>query len=131
MLREARVSVLIPCLNEAQGLRRMLPQMPAWVDEVLVVDNGSTDDSAAVAEARGARVVGERVRGYGAACRRGLREATGEIIVKLDGDCTYPLEAIRVLAETALYSSHTNFGFWLWIGVLHGLANRPLTGKAT
>ena len=73
MLRGARVSVLIPCLNEAQGLRRMLPQMPAWVDEVLVVDNGSTDDSAAVAEGHAARVVGERVRGYAAACRRGLR----------------------------------------------------------
>ena len=65
MIRNQRVSLLIPCLNEAQGLRQMLPHIPACVDEVLVVDNGSTDDTVQVAQRHGARVVLEPQRGYG------------------------------------------------------------------
>lgn len=93
------VTVIMPCLNEAEGLSALLPQMPAWVDEVLVVDNNSTDASAAIARRHGARVVTETRQGYGWACRRGLREAAGELIVKVDADCTYPLEAMPSLIE--------------------------------
>ncbi len=102
MIDGLRVSVILPCLNEAEGLRQMLPQMPAWVDEVVVVDNNSTDDTAAIAQAHGASLVREPRSGYGWACLRGLREASGCIIVKLDGDCTYPVDAIRVLVETMI-----------------------------
>lgn len=72
MIRGHRISVAIPSLNEAEGLRQMLPQVPAWVDEVVVIDNGSTDGSVATARALGARVVPEPRRGYGRACLRFL-----------------------------------------------------------
>ncbi len=103
MFKNSRISLVVPCLNEAAALRQMLPQVPVVVDEVVVVDNGSTDDSSAIALANGARVVTEARRGYGSACLRGLREASGDVIIKVDGDCTYPLDAIegmvRVLTE--------------------------------
>ena len=102
MIEGHQVSVLIPCLNEAGGLRQVLPSIPAWVDETLVVDNGSTDRSPAIARSLGARVVHEARRGYGSACLRGLREASGELIVKCDGDGTYPAAAIGPLLQQLL-----------------------------
>lgn len=62
--------------------------------EVVVVDNGSTDRTADIAQQRGARVVTESRRGYGASCIRGLREARGEFVILLDADATYPVEMV-------------------------------------
>ena len=59
------------------------------VNEIIVVDNGSTDDTAAVARAAGAQVVVESRRGYGAACRAGATAATGDILVFMDGDGSF------------------------------------------
>ena len=56
MYRGNRISVVIPCHNEEEGIRAVLAQMPALVDEVVVVDNASTDRTAEVARAAGARV---------------------------------------------------------------------------
>jgi glycosyltransferase involved in cell wall biosynthesis len=64
------------------------------VGEVVVVDNGSTDDSVAVARAAGARVIHEPERGYGNACRRGLSEARGRYLVMGDSDGTYDFTAL-------------------------------------
>jgi glycosyltransferase involved in cell wall biosynthesis len=83
------VSVIIPCLNEeapiADVVREVLAQK---VDEVVVVDNGSTDRTAACATAAGARVVHEPKRGYGRACAAGLKavRADADIVCFLDGD---------------------------------------------
>ena len=92
---EVIVSVVMPCLNEANGVgtcvakaKRALAQM-GLPGEVLVVDNGSTDGSPALAEQAGARVVHERRRGYGAAYLRGFQEARGRYIVMGDADDTY------------------------------------------
>jgi len=85
----AVVAVVIPCLNEevpiADVVRGVLAQ---GVDEVVVVDNGSTDATAARAKAAGARVVAEHTRGYGRACAAGLRaiRADADIVCFLDGD---------------------------------------------
>ncbi|MFZ1767626.1 MAG: glycosyltransferase, partial [Caldilinea sp.] len=71
MSRAARitVSLIVPALNEADCLGPLLAEIPSGlVDEVIVVDNGSTDETAAVARAAGAQVVMELHRGYGAAC---------------------------------------------------------------
>lgn len=100
------VSVVIPCLNEAKGLRALLPKLPGVADEVVVVDNGSTDDTAEVARSLAARVIYEGKRGYGQAYRRGLAAARGNIIVTMDGDDTYPSavvpEVIKYLRKNRL-----------------------------
>src|SRR5258706_581967 len=57
MYRDQRLSLVIPCYNEEQGIRQVLARVPPAVDEVIVVDNRSTDDTAAVARGLGARVV--------------------------------------------------------------------------
>ena len=94
------VSVIFPCLNEevaiggcVRAARQALAD--AGLDgEVLVVDNGSTDRSAALAREAGARVVAESRRGYGSAYLRGIAEARGEVLVMLDADGTYPVERL-------------------------------------
>lgn len=89
------VSVVIPCLNEAENIVACVNE--AWdalerneiPGEVIVVDNGSTDGSAALAEAAGATVVHETRRGYGSAYLAGFAAATGDYIVMADADLTY------------------------------------------
>ena len=104
MYKDRRVTVVIPCLNEERGIEQVLGRMPAFVDEVIVVDNDSTDRTAEVARAHGARVIREKVRGYGRAYKTGLLEAQGDIIVTLDGDHSYPVDAISYLLEVFLHS---------------------------
>jgi dolichol-phosphate hexosyltransferase len=103
MYRDQKITVVIPCLNEEQGIERVLRRMPAFVDQVIVVDNGSTDRTSDVARSLGAEVIREDVRGYGRSYKRGFRDATGDIIVTLDGDHSYPPDAISYLIEAFLH----------------------------
>lgn len=87
MYREQRILVVIPALNEATSLPHVLKAIPGWVDRVVVVDNGSTDDTADVADRLGAVVITEPRRGYGRACQAGLSLIDdSDIVVFLDGD---------------------------------------------
>ncbi len=87
MRRGKRIGVVIPALNEEAAIGRVVDAVPGWVDEVVVVNNASTDATAAVARAHGARVVDENRRGYGVACRAGVGAlGVSEVIVFLDGD---------------------------------------------
>lgn len=101
--KDQRITVVIPCLNEEQGIERVLRRMPEFVDEVIVVDNNSTDRTAEVARSLGATVIREDVRGYGRSYKRGFSIATGDIIVTLDGDHSYPPDAISYLIEAFLH----------------------------
>ncbi len=99
MHRDLTISVVIPCYNEEDGIRQVLGRMPKAVDEFVVVDNNCTDRTAEVAASLGARVVAEKTPGYGAAYKAGLRAATKDVIVTLDGDGTYPPEEIPRLVD--------------------------------
>ncbi|HET8625848.1 MAG TPA: glycosyltransferase [Thermomicrobiales bacterium] len=85
-----RVAAIIPAWNEAASIGLVVVAVPRrFVDDVVVVDGGSDDGTAAVARAAGARVVGQDRPGYGAACAAGVRAAVAagaEILVFLDGD---------------------------------------------
>jgi len=97
------ITVIIPCLNEEQGIEQVLRRTPSFVDQVIVVDNGSTDSTAQVAASLGASVIREDVRGYGRAYKTGFSRATGDIIITLDGDHSYPPDAISYLLEALIH----------------------------
>jgi len=103
LYKSLKVTVIIPCLNEEQGIERVLSRMPEFVDQVIVVDNGSTDRTSDVAKSMGAQVIREDVRGYGRAYKRGFAEAEGDVIITLDGDHSYPPDAISYLLEAFLH----------------------------
>src|ERR1043165_2546470 len=103
MYKGQAITVIIPCLNEEQGIEKVLRAMPEFVDEVIVVDNASTDRTSEVAVSLGAKVIREDVRGYGRAYKRGFAVATGDLIVTLDGDHSYPVDAISYLIEAFLH----------------------------
>ena len=104
MHKNRRITVVIPCLNEEQGIQKVLRAVPSFVDEVIVVDNGSSDRTAAIAREMGAAVITELHRGYGRAYKRGFSCATGDVIVTLDGDHSYPVDALSYLLEAFMHS---------------------------
>jgi glycosyltransferase involved in cell wall biosynthesis len=97
----SRIAVIIPALNEAGNIARLVVELRATVAaEIIVVDNGSTDDTAAVAAAAGACVVAEPRRGYGYACAAGVAAAHGaDLLAFMDGDGSFlPAELPALLA---------------------------------
>ena len=99
MYKDQSITVIIPCLNEEQGIEKVLRAMPDFVDEVIVVDNASTDRTSEVAQSLGAKVIREEVRGYGRSYKRGFTQACCDLIVTLDGDHSYPVDALSYLIE--------------------------------
>ncbi len=97
----SRIAVIIPALNEAGNIAGLVAELRAVVTaEIIVVDNDSTDDTAAVAAAAGARVVTEPRRGYGYACAAGVAAAHGaDLLAFMDGDGSFlPAELPALLA---------------------------------
>lgn len=104
MIGNLSVAVVMPALNEAGVIGATLATIPRdIVDAVWVADNGSTDRTAAEAEAHGARVVREPRRGYGAACQSALRAMKGpsapDIVVFVDADGSQPVDELRRVLE--------------------------------
>jgi dolichol-phosphate hexosyltransferase len=111
-----KATLLVPTLNESASIGhvidtfraaaeaanpRLFPQDPLdW--EILVIDGRSTDDTAEIARAKGARVLMETRPGYGRAYRTGFYASTGEVVATLDGDATYPGEEIPGLVRRLL-----------------------------
>lgn len=103
-----KISVVMPCLNEAETLAvcirkaaRALQSLPV-PGEIIVADNGSTDDSVAIAQACGARVVVETKKGYGHAYHAGIMAAEGEYIVIADSDDSYDFGDVGRFVEPLL-----------------------------
>ncbi len=84
----SRISVIIPVFNEQDAIEKVIGDIPSHLPtEIIVVDNGSTDQTAKLAAAMGARIVRENRRGYGSACLAGIAAANDpDIVVFLDGD---------------------------------------------
>lgn len=110
-----RVSVVIPSLNEAENLPHVLPYLPEWVDEVILIDGGSTDNTVDVARQLwpSIRVIQQSGQGKGNALRDGFSAATGDIIVMMDADgSTNPSELpafVALLAAGADYVKGSRF----------------------
>jgi glycosyltransferase involved in cell wall biosynthesis len=99
MSTQLRVSLIIPALNEEEGIVETIRRAPKDLHEIIVVDGGSKDRTAEVAAREGAKVIVERERGYGLAHRRGFEAATGDLISTSDADATYPVELIPHVAD--------------------------------
>lgn len=103
--RPPAVSVVIPCLNEANSIgicidKALLAFEASGIrGEVVVSDNGSTDGSVEIAESHGARVVHAPTRGYGSALRKGIEEAQGEFIIMGDADDSYDFSELPKFVE--------------------------------
>ena len=98
------IYVIIPALNEEKAISEVIKDIPTVVDEVIVINNGSTDLTSEVARKAGATVLEESRAGYGYACLKGIaylkdKQKDGDIIVFLDGDYSdYPGELTNLIA---------------------------------
>jgi glycosyltransferase involved in cell wall biosynthesis len=105
MTEECELTILMPCLNEAETLARCIGKARSFLarssirGEVLVADNGSTDGSQAQALANGARVVDIADRGYGSALMGGIRAARGRYVIMGDSDDSYDFSDLRLFVE--------------------------------
>jgi hypothetical protein len=102
---EYELTVVLPCLNEAESLETCIRKAQKNMSdlgidgEVVVADNGSTDGSQVIAEAAGARLIKVAERGYGAALRAGIHSARGEFVIMADADDTYALDDLGPFVE--------------------------------
>jgi len=98
MYKAQRITVCLPCRNEGNHLEEVIRHIPSYVDEIIVISNRSTDDTVAVARSLGVQVHEDNRAlggiGYGFAHMTGIKHATGDIIVGVDGDGTYPVEKL-------------------------------------
>src|SRR5688572_8227298 len=97
-----RISLILPAKNEEEGLRRTLPGLCALpgIDEIIVVDDGSTDGTADLVRSHGVKVLSSRYSmGNGAAIKRGARAATGDILVFMDADAQHDPALVPRLLE--------------------------------
>ena len=97
------IKVIIPAYNEQNSIGKVIQDIPPIVDEIIVVNNTSTDNTHSVAKTAGAKVINEPKRGYGYACLRGmsyisLQETKPDIVVFLDGDYSdYPQQLTQLI----------------------------------
>ncbi len=97
------IKVIIPAFNEEKSIAKVIAEIPDFVEEIVVVNNNSTDQTAQVATKAGASVLTEKSKGYGYACLKGIdylsqKDKTPDILVFLDGDFSdFPQELTKVI----------------------------------
>jgi len=110
--RDKKISIYFPCRNEEGHLEEILKYVPDFVDEVIIVDNASKDNTYGRALELGVRAYKEdRTKGgigYGYAHMTGMKEATGDIIITADGDGTYPIHKTKEMIDLIL-DDHCDF----------------------
>jgi glycosyltransferase involved in cell wall biosynthesis len=103
MIGNKRISLVVPCKNEARIIGAFIKRVPKYVDEILIINNNSTDGTVAEARRAGARVIRERREingiGYGYAHQTGAIKATGDYVIAMDGDDTYPVRSIKTIIK--------------------------------
>ena len=105
MSEPVELTILMPCLNEAETLARCIEKAKIGIQksgvrgEILIADNGSTDGSQAIAEKSGVRLVPVKEKGYGAALIGGVRAASGKWIIMGDADDSYDFSDVDRLCE--------------------------------
>lgn len=108
MIKNKRISLIMPCRNESAHLHEVIKRVPDVVDEIIIVSNKSTDDTVAVGKKLAKK--DKRIKilqddrtidgiGYGFAHMTGITKATGDIIIGADGDATYPIEDIEKIVK--------------------------------
>lgn len=95
------VDVIFPALNEEAGLAKILPRLPEGF-RAIVVDNGSTDNTRAVAQDHGALVVAADQRGFGAACWAGLQAATAPVVAFCDADGSFDTAELPLVCDPVI-----------------------------
>ncbi len=108
MFEEKRITLVMPVLNEVDGLSAVLKSVPGYIDETIIVDNGSIDGSVAVAESFDIRLIHQPIRGYGSAITAGVLQSQGDVVIISDADCTYPIDKI---GEILAFMQRGSFDF--------------------
>lgn len=94
-----KISVIIPCYNEELSIEKVIKSLPKDIFEIIIVDNNSTDRTVEIADNMGVQVVREKKQGYGAAIKKGINAARGDVLAVIDGDGQYPAEEITPMAR--------------------------------
>jgi glycosyltransferase involved in cell wall biosynthesis len=126
-----KVSVVLPALNEEEAIGKVIDEIPVeeleakgYQTEIIVVDNGSTDKTAEIAAAQGAKVISEPNRGKGRAIRTGFGVVSGDFVFMLDSDFTYPAGYITQMVELLESGYDVVLGSRLNGAVEHGAMKR-------
>jgi len=126
-----KVSIVLPALNEEESVGKVIDEIPVeeleakgYQTEIIVVDNGSTDKTAEIAAAQGAKVISEPNRGKGRAIRTGFEAVSGDFVFMLDSDFTYPAGYITQMVELLESGYDVALGSRLNGAVEHGAMKR-------
>jgi len=108
MISGKRIVVIIPAFNEEESLPKVIKDIPDFVDEIIVVNNGSTDNTSEVAKKNGATVLIENEKGYGAACLKAIDyiKEKYEVVVFLDGDYSDYPEEMNLVVEPIIKDNY-------------------------
>ena len=99
MYKDLTITALVPCYNEELGIVKVIESFPDFIDEIIVVDNNSTDKTSEIAKSLGASVIFEKRQGYGRAYKTGFKAVKTDLVVTMDGDASYPAEPIQAMLD--------------------------------